>query len=140
MSDDSGDETPTLPRPTPPVTPDTESFWEATAEGRLLLGHCPACDLHFFYPRARCPDCLDEADHVESEGVGEVYSCTVVRQAAGEYAEATPFVLAYVELAEGPRLMTNVVGTDPESVTVGQEVAVCFHEAGEYAVPRFRPR
>jgi len=136
----SGGPGPALPRPAPPVNPETEPFWAAAAEGRLLVGYCPACDLHFFYPRARCPDCLGEADHAESEGVGEVYSYTVVRQAAGEYAEATPFVLAYVELAEGPRLLTNLVDVDPDAVTVGRDVEVCFQDAGEYAVPRFRPR
>lgn len=134
MSDD-------LPAPTPPVNPETEPFWTATAEGRLVLGRCEDCGNTFYYPRARCPDCLSDATGlVESSGRGTVYSYTVVRQSQGEYADAVPYVLAYVELEEGPRMMTNVVDTPVEEVTVGQAVEVTFEDTdGPYTLPRFTP-
>jgi hypothetical protein len=68
-----------------------------------------------------------------------VYTFSVVRRGIGAYADA-PYVLAYVELAEGPRVMTNIVDCDVDSVRIGQEVELVFHRASaETALPRFRP-
>jgi len=69
-----------------------------------------------------------------------VYSYTVIRKVANEYKQATPFVVAYVELAEGPRIMTNIVGCDVDEVRVGMPVAIEFHDTGEgNALYRFHP-
>ena len=77
----------------------------------------------------------------EGSGRGEVYSFTVMRQGQGAYRDAGPYVLAYVELEEGPRIMTNIVGADIRALTIGQPVEVVFHDTGEgTALPRFRPR
>jgi len=130
-----------LPTPEPHPTPETEAYWEAAGDGRLLVGYCTDCDEHFFYPRRHCPLCAGtDVEYVEAAGTGTVHAMTVVRQAGGAYAEATPYVLAYVELDEGPRMLTNVVGTDPDAVAVGDRVAVTFDELpGDLALPRFRP-
>ena len=134
MSDD-------LPAPAPPVNPETERFWDATADGVLLLKRCRACDATFHYPRARCPTCgAPDTEWFEASGRGTVYSYTATRQTGGDYADATPFLLAYVELEEGPRMMTNLVDCDPDEVTVGQAVSVVFHDTGDgNALPRFTP-
>lgn len=141
MSDGASPAEGDLPTPDPRVTPETEAYWEAASEGRLLVGYCADCEEHFSYPRRHCPICFgSDVEYVEAEGTGTVHARTVVRQAGGEYGEATPYVLAYVELAEGPRLLTNVVGADPETVEVGDPVAVTFDEtSGGLALPRFRP-
>jgi len=139
MSDEPND---TLPTPVPRVTPETERFWEATADEKLLLRRCEDCGEHHHYPRAHCPFCFsDETEWVEASGEGELYSYTVTHQNTEPYDEATPYILAYVELEEGPRVMTNVVGVEPDDVSVGQEVTVVFDETdeGEYALPRFAP-
>lgn len=130
-----------LPAPEPPVNPETEAFWEATTEERLLLGRCADCGHTFYYPRSRCPDCLSVATAlVEASGRGTVYSYSAVRQSEGAYVDAVPYVLAYVELEEGPRVMTNVVGTPVDDVEVGQPVEVTFDETGgAYKLPRFTP-
>lgn len=131
-----------LPTPEPRTTPETEAYWEAAGEGQLLIGYCTDCEEHFVYPRRHCPVCAGSAvEYVEAEGTGTVYARTIVRQAGGEFAAATPYVLAYVELAEGPRMLTNVVGADPEDVEVGDRVEVTFDEVegdGAVALPRFR--
>jgi uncharacterized OB-fold protein len=135
------DET-TLPTPDVSPTPETEAYWEAAAEGRLLVTECTDCGRVYHPPRARCPDCLSEdTEWVETHGEGEVYAHSVTRQTGPPYDDATPYVVAYVELAEGPRLLTNIVTDDPGALSVGQPVEVCFHETddGEYAVPRFEP-
>ena len=70
----------------------------------------------------------------------EVYSFTVIRRGQGAYRDAGPYVLAYVELEEGPRIMTNIVGSDPGAVRIGQRVEVVFDDTGAgSALPRFRP-
>jgi uncharacterized OB-fold protein len=138
--DDASDARTWEPRPLPEVTPETAPFWEGAADGEFRLGYCPDCELSFFYPRARCPDCLSEADLVEAEGEGSVYTYTVPEKVSGWPEESLPLVVAYVELAEGPRVVTNIIDCSPEEVTVGAEVAVDFIESEEedVAVPVFR--
>lgn len=131
-----------LPAPEPPVTPETERFWNATLEGELLLRECGECGRLYHYPRKHCPDCASSnTEWTASSGRGTVYSFTVSHQAGDEYGDATPFVLAYVELEEGPRIMTNIVNCEPDSVSIGQSVSVVFHDTGgEAALPRFELR
>jgi uncharacterized OB-fold protein len=128
------------PRPVPDVTPETEPYWSATADGRLLLNECNDCGLVFYYPRALCPDCFSEdVDWVEASGEGEVYSYSVTENASGWPEADLPLVLAYVELDEGPRMMTNIQ-TDPDDVEVGTRVEVTFVETEEdLAIPVFVP-
>jgi uncharacterized OB-fold protein len=80
---------------------------------------------------------------VQASGKGTIYSFTVNRRGAGdlvEYRDPVPYVLAYVELEEGPRIMTNIVGCDPDSVKIGQAVEVVFHDTGQgSALYRFKP-
>lgn len=131
-----------LPAPAPVVSPEARPFWEAAAEGRLLLQRCSDCRAVIWYPRGLCPDCSSvRLEWFEGSGRGSVYSYTVVRRGGpGPYSEATPYVLAYVELEEGPRVLTNIVDCDPESIGVGDAVQAVFHPAGEKsALVRFRP-
>lgn len=130
-----------LPTPVPRPTLETAPFWEATAEGRLVLPCCDACGFVIWYPRMFCPDCGSTAVHwIEASGAGTVYSYTVTRKGQGAYRDAGPYVMAYVELAEGPRVMTNIVGVDPGAVHIGQAVRVVFDDTGEGpALPRFTP-
>ena len=130
-----------LPTPAPRVTPETERFWEATEDEKLLLRRCADCGEAHHYPRSHCPFCFsEEVEWQEASGDGEVYTYTVTHQNSVPYDEATPYVLAYVELEEGPRMMTNVVGVEHEDVYVGQEVTVVFDETEEgYSLPRFTP-
>jgi uncharacterized OB-fold protein len=80
---------------------------------------------------------------IEASGRGKIYSFTVNRRGAADlpaYREAGVYVLAYVELEEGPRMMTNIVDCDPDSVRIGQDVELVFHDTGQgTALARFRP-
>lgn len=130
-----------LPTFAPPVTPETKPFWDATAENRLVLPKCRSCGTIIWYPRTFCPECHTEGvDWVDASGQGTVYSFAVTRKGEGPWREVSPYVLAYVELDEGPRVLTNIVDCDVEAVSVGQRVTVTFDAAdGGVAVPRFRP-
>jgi len=130
-----------LPVPAPDTNPETEAFWKATGEGRLLLPVCDACSTVIWYPRTLCPACRSQSvSWTEASGEGTIYSFTIVHRSMGPWREAAPYVIAYVELAEGPRVMTNIVGCEPEAVFVGQPVRVVFCDTGEgSALYRFEP-
>ncbi|TDB83798.1 Zn-ribbon domain-containing OB-fold protein [Actinomadura sp. KC216] len=130
--------------PLPPADfPPDETFWTATAEGRLLLPRCESCATVIWYPRPFCPRCGGrDVTWFPASGEATVYSYTVVRKARGEYRDLTPYVVAYVELAEGPRILTNIVGCDPSEVIIGQPVTLVFDAPKEGAAARlyrFRP-
>jgi uncharacterized protein len=130
-----------LPAPAPERTPETGAFWDATAAGRLLLACCDACATVIWYPKTLCPHCGGLAvSWSPAAGTGTIYSFSVVRRAAGSFRAAVPFVVAYVELDEGPRVLTNIVGCDPDDVSIGQAVQVVFVDTGERsALYRFEP-
>jgi uncharacterized OB-fold protein len=131
---------PSLFAPAPEVAPELAEFWAATAEGRLLLRRCTVCAEAIWYPRPICPFCHSTRTVWEqASGRGHIYTFSVVRRGMGGYADA-PYVLAYVELAEGPRVMTNIVDCDADRVEIGQAVELVFHRTAEgTALPRFRP-
>jgi uncharacterized protein len=134
--------TPALPAPAPAVNPETKEFWAATANGRLLVKRCQDCDSLTWYPRAICPQCSSlHTEWLEASGRGSIYSYSVNHRGEGAYQGSPPFVLAYVELDEGPRMMTNIVEADEGDLRVGLPVEVVFHDTGEgVALPRFRPQ
>ena len=129
-----------LPSMTPPITAETRFYWSEAAAGRLVLKRCDDCDQAFWYPRSICPLCHSHRTSWRpASGRGTVYTFAIVRRAESAWAAAVPFVLAVVELAEGPRIMTNIVGCDPAEVSIGAEVEVVFDPAGdESALARFR--
>ena len=131
-----------LPAPAPAVLPETEEFWAATAQGKLLLRRCNDCGTVIWYPRPYCPACASlSTSWSEASGRGSVYTYTVVhRSMVDGYRQAVPYVIAYVELEEGPRVMTNIVGCPPEEVKVGMAVKVVFDDTGNgNALYRFTP-
>ena len=130
-----------LPVPAPKVTTTNAGFWAATAGGQFTLQRCTACELVIWFPRRTCPQCrTEDTQSFAACGRGSVYSFTVVRKGSGAYREAAPFVVAYVELEEGPRVLTNITGCDPADVTVGMAVEIEWHDTGEgNAIYRFRP-
>jgi uncharacterized OB-fold protein len=128
------------PRPIPEVNVETEEFWSEAADERLLLCECNDCGLIYHYPRAICPDCFsDDIDYIESDGVGEVYSYSYTEKMEGWPDSKLPVIVAYVELDEGPRMMTNIIDVNPADLNVGTRVEVCFEsvEDEEISVPVF---
>lgn len=140
MSDDQPDGW--EPRPVPEPTPETAEYWAGCAAGELRLTECRDCGLVFHYPRAHCPDCASSATRwVTAAGTGEVYSYSVMERMGDWPDAALPLILAYVELDEGPRLMTNLVDCTPADVSIGDRVSVQFvpTETADIAVPVFAP-
>nr|WP_281363977.1 Zn-ribbon domain-containing OB-fold protein [Microbacterium immunditiarum] len=108
----------------PLVDVDTSSWWSAVAEGRLLIETCTTCGHAYLYPRRMCPSCWSpEVQLVEVSGRGTVYTSAIVRMNdLSPFKDWVPYALAMVELEEGQRLMTNVVGIAPEEVRIGMPV------------------
>src|SRR5258706_11312850 len=100
-----------MPTPTlPAITPLTQPFWDAAAQGRLMLPRCNACGRHFFRPEVACPHCfaVDWA-WVSANGHGTLYSYSIVHKAPAPRF-AVPLVLAVLELPQGPCVWSNGVG------------------------------
>ncbi|MFD7814817.1 Zn-ribbon domain-containing OB-fold protein [Streptomyces sp. NPDC059785] len=120
----------------------TRPYWEATADGTLLLRHCAACDRAHHYPREFCPYCWSEdVDWRPASGRAVLYTWSVVhRNDLPPFGGRTPYAAAVVDLAEGPRMMTEVVGCEPEALRVGMALEVTFRALGEMWVPVFGPK
>ncbi len=131
-----------IKHPKPGVDWETRAYWEGCGWNELILQRCRSCGTLQHRPRALCVSCLsDEIEHFPASGRGTVYSFTVTHQnQAPGFREALPYVLAYVELEEGVRLLTNIVGCSPEDVRIGLPVEVEYAQLeGDIAVPRFHP-
>jgi uncharacterized OB-fold protein len=128
-------------RPIPRRTPTSAPFFDAARAGKLVLQRCPR-DGFFFYPRSRCPVCLGDDWSWESvSGRGTIYSFTVDRVGLDPAQRSQlPLVVAAVELEEGPRLTTRIVGCQPEDVSVDQPVEVRFEDLGRETLIHFTPR
>jgi len=124
----------------PSMTADTQFFWDGVHEHRLLIQRCTACGALRHPPRPMCPACHALAwDTVEASGRGTVYSFVIPRHPPLPWFPQ-PYVVALVELEEGTRLVTNLVGVSPDAVTMGMPVHVRYeHFDGDLVLPMFTP-
>jgi len=120
----------------PAMNPGDEPYFQAAAEGKLLIKKCNACGEVHHYPRALCPFCFSEkVEWVQAKGTGEIYTYSVTRRGG-----PVPYCIAYVTLDEGPKMMTNIVDTDLDTIKCGQKVKVVFKKTeGGASVPVFTP-
>nr|WP_231626724.1 Zn-ribbon domain-containing OB-fold protein [Streptomyces apocyni] len=132
----------------PEVDAFTRPYWDAAASGQLLLRRCAACARAHHYPREFCPHCWSEDVAWEAaSGRATLYTWSVVhRNDLPPFGTRTPYVAAVVDLAEGPRMMTEVVDCAEADLRIGMELEVTFREGGgeerrdgEVAVAVFRP-
>ena len=121
---------------------ETEPFWAAAKDGRLLIKRCSACGKPHFYPRPFCPFCWSDAvEWEEASGRATLYTWSVVRRNdLPPFPERVPYVAAIVDLAEGPRMMTNVVDCEFDAITMGMELEAVFHPiSDDITIVQFRP-
>ena len=133
-------------KPLPAITSEAKPFWDAAAEQKLTIQRCQACNAWVWTPRPSCNECGSEkVEWKPMSGKGEVYSFTVIRQVVGRAASKAfepdiPYVIAWVDLDEGPRLITNIIGCQVENVKLGMKVSVLFEKASEKVwLPKFKP-
>ncbi len=118
----------------PQGNPETQPFWDAAKDGRFLIGRCTACGKAHYYPRSLCPFCMGEAVMEEASGEGKIYTFSVTHRGTPE-----PYAIGYVELKEGPRILTNFVDCDFEALTIGQAVTLKWFATGGAPLPMFAP-
>ena len=121
--------------PAPEASPETKPFWDAAAQGKLLIKKCRSCGEAHYYPRTLCPFCgSDATEWLPAAGTGTLYSYSVMRRAE------VPYAIAYVTLDEGPTMMTNLVQCDFDRLKIGQRMKVVFTPTdGGAPVPTFTP-
>lgn len=129
------------PRPLPKPTPETQSFWDGATRGELIIQRCEACEHAYFPPRPFCPACGGRrvADEVAS-GQATLYSYVINQRPPPAFDG--PVAVAVVELAEGPRMMTNIVDTPQteDALVLDMELEVVFErQTDEISLPFFRP-
>lgn len=128
-------------RPLPKPTPETEHYWEGTRTGELRLQSCSACDNTYFPPRPFCPKCgSKDVSIIKSSGKGTLYSYVINHLPTPGFTP--PFAIAVVELDEGPRLMTNIVGCEQttEALQLDMPLEVTFEKmSDEISLPMFKP-
>ena len=128
-------------RPLPELTPENTAFWTGGADGKLMIAFCADYDHAIHPPQLICPKCWSEK--VESRavsGTGTVYTYTVNHQQWAPGMQV-PFTLAVVDLdgAPGVRVTAEVVGTDPESVAIGQTMRITFANIEDIWFPQWEP-
>jgi uncharacterized protein len=123
------------PIPDPEPNVETQAFFDAAKQGKLLIRRCLACNERHFFPRTICPFCFsDNTEWEEVSGRGQIYSCSVQRRVE------PPYCIAYVTLEDGPTVLSNIVDCDLDRVRIGDKVRVVFHRSvGGQAVPMFAP-
>jgi hypothetical protein len=132
----------TAKKPAPRPSPESAPYWKAAREHRLEIQHCDACGQFWFPPSQSCPHCLaSNFTWMPVSGRGKVFSfVTYHRVYHPAFAKEVPYVVALVELDEGPRLLTNIVGVPPQQVACDMPVQVTFDDDDEgVAVPKFKP-
>lgn len=118
--------------PVPVRDGDTETYWDGVDNHELRIQKCTECHQHIFYPRSICPHCFSEQlEWVRASGHGRIYSYTVVHRPFGPFVSQAPFVVGIVELDEGVRMMTRILGPR-EEIAIEKCVQVTFvqSEAG----------
>jgi uncharacterized OB-fold protein len=128
-------------RALPQPTPETRHFWDGARSGELRLQRCGACGHVYFPPRPFCPQCSSRnVSAFKASGRGKLYSYIIHHRPAPGFAP--PYSIAVVELDEGPRMMTNIVGCPqtPEALKLDMAVEVVFEKQNdEISLPLFKP-
>lgn len=129
-------------KPVPVPTPETQPFWDGCAEGVLRIQRCVACGKPYFYPRPVCPDCGSaKTEWFTASGRATLYSYIINHRPAPGFEQETPYAIAVVQLAEGPRMMTSLRGlpATPQDLVLDMPLTVAFERRGEMSLPVFVP-
>ena len=127
----------------PPTSEMTQPYWDAARRDELVVQQCADCDLRPFPPRAHCPQCGSaQLEWRKMSGRGTVYTYTIAhRPPHPVFTAQSPVAIAVVELEEGPRMISNIVGCDPAGIAVGMAVEVSFEaiDDSDVVLPVFAP-
>lgn len=125
----------------PTIDTDGQAWWSATQGRRLTVNHCRSCGQASLYARPFCPHCwCEDVELTPATGRARLYTWSVIHQNAATFDTRIPYVLAMVDLEEGPRLMTVVADCAVEDLRADMDLVVAFREDDDgFVVPVFRP-
>lgn len=126
----------------PVVTPTTRPFWDGTAQEVLRFQRCTSCNTPFFYPRLFCPECgTEKVAWEDAIGKASLYTYVINYLPAPGFKDETPYIVAVVELDEGPRMMTRLkcIVPDPAVLELDMPLQVKFEQHGDLFIPYFVP-
>jgi uncharacterized OB-fold protein len=125
--------------PIPVANADSAVYWQSAKEGRLVLRRCNSCGEKHFMPRYLCPVCWStDLEWIEAGGKGRVHSFTIIRRASSPaFTGLTPYVVALIDLEEGPRMMSNIVGEGAMGIEIGDGVTLTFEDRDGAKLPQF---
>jgi uncharacterized OB-fold protein len=130
-------------RPLPEPTPETREFWDGARRGELRIQRCRSCQRAYFYPRPFCPHCVSrEVEWFTASGRGRLHTYVINHRPARGFEDAGRYVIAIVELDEGPRMMSNIIGVEasPEKLPIDMALEVAWdRQSDEITLPLFRP-
>jgi uncharacterized OB-fold protein len=131
-------------KPIPIPQQEADFYWEKTKQHELWFRKCNSCSGVYFYPRDICPSCFSRnTTWTRSSGKGSIFTFAIVHRASiPAFRDDSPYVVAIVELEEGPKMPTNIVNIepDPTKVRVGMPVEVLFEDiSDEISLPKFQP-
>ncbi|MGD0229528.1 MAG: Zn-ribbon domain-containing OB-fold protein [Syntrophorhabdales bacterium] len=128
-------------KPLPYIHAETKPYWDGAKRHELLIRRCRACGRHYFYPRDFCPYCFSfDVEWVRASGRGTIYSFTICHRGAQAFEADAPYNLVLVELEEGVRMMSTIVGCPKDDLKIGMPVEVVFDDVTpEVTLPKFRP-
>ena len=129
-------------KPLPQPTEWSKPFWEGTKQHTLLIQKCTDCKTLIMYPKLFCPNCLSKnLEWVKASGKGKLYTFTTVYSyGPSEFAEDVPYTVGVITLEEGVKMMSNIIGCEPEAVKCDMPVEVVFEDVTpEITLPKFKP-
>jgi hypothetical protein len=126
----------------PSPTPETQPYWDGATAGELRIQRCVDCRQPYFYPRPICPSCgSGNVEWFTASGDATLYSYVISHRPAPGFEAEAPYAIAVVQLAEGPRMMTSLVGVPatPEALVLDMPLRVTFEQRGDISLPVFTP-
>ncbi|MFQ5933394.1 MAG: Zn-ribbon domain-containing OB-fold protein [Dehalococcoidia bacterium] len=130
-------------KPLPQPTPETKPYWDGLKEHKLMIQRCLDCQNAYFYPRPLCPRCFSRnVEWFQASGKGKLYSFVINHRPAPGFEEDVPYVIAVIELDEGPRMLSNLIGIepDPDKIKCDIPVRIEYEDVtDEVTLPKFRP-
>ncbi len=130
-------------KPIPVPVPETEFYWGKVREHELWIQRCNDCGHVFFYPRLHCPECTsDSVEPIQASGKGTLYTYMINQRPPPGWEAEAPYAIAIVQLEEGPRMMTNIVGIEntPENLVLDMPLEVVFDDVlPDVTIPKWNP-
>jgi uncharacterized protein len=133
---------PEYKKPIPVTSAEAQPYWDGLRDRKLLMPRCDACGKYWFPPSLLCPNCnATKWTWASTSGHGRIFSYVVYHRVYHPgFADEVPYAVAVIELDEGPRMISNVIGIAPDKLACDMRVEVVYQSITEtITLPKFKP-